>query len=80
MTVPLGVYGHMRESDAYEHDVVRDHLGEVPRYAGGRKWRPLLATLPFASWPVNSLDTAGPVAQFLADLRKLGLAALTWNN
>ncbi|MFF7580964.1 hypothetical protein ACFZBE_39335 [Streptomyces sp. NPDC008061] len=74
VTIPRGVYGHMREADAHLHKVVTDHLGEVPRYSGGKKWRPLLVTSPFASWPANSLDIAEPLAQFQRELDRLGLA------
>ncbi|MFJ3756469.1 hypothetical protein [Streptomyces sp. NPDC090080] len=73
VTIPRGLYGHMREADAHLYGVVTDHLGAVPRYDKGRKWQPLLTGLPFSNWAVNSLDTAEPLRRFQQDLRRLGL-------
>ncbi|MFE6554325.1 hypothetical protein ACFVHS_38950 [Streptomyces sp. NPDC057746] len=66
--------GHVSEKAAHRLGLLRDRLGEVPRYAAKAwsqpKW---LRDHPFGSYPVNSLDTTAVLADFDGKLRELGV-------
>ncbi|MFE3032383.1 hypothetical protein ACFXKY_12100 [Streptomyces canus] len=66
--------GHLPEKAAHRLGLLRDKLGEVPRYTA-RTWsRPAwLRNNPFGSYPVNALDTTAVLADF--DTRLLALNA-----
>ncbi|MER6290339.1 hypothetical protein [Streptomyces sviceus] len=66
--------GHLPEKAAHRLGLLRDKLGEVPRYTA-RTWsRPgWLRDNPFGSYPVNALDTTAVLADF--DTRLLALNA-----
>ncbi|MEU8588767.1 hypothetical protein AB0C59_17470 [Streptomyces sp. NPDC048664] len=66
--------GHLPEKAAHRLGLLRDGLGEVPRYTAKAwsqpKW---LRDNPFGSYPVNSLDTTKVLADFDRQLRDLGI-------
>ncbi|MCF3964712.1 hypothetical protein, partial [Streptomyces fuscigenes] len=65
--------GHVAEKAAHRVGLLRDGLGEVPRYTE-HEWR--LPTWwedsPFGAYPVNSVDAAGVVAEFTRKLESVG--------
>ncbi|MDH2393553.1 hypothetical protein QCN29_33270 [Streptomyces sp. HNM0663] len=66
--------GHLPEKAAHRLGLIRDRLGEVPRYTdrvwSQPKW---LRDNPFGSYPVNSLDTTKVLADFDRQLIALGI-------
>ncbi|MEU5045487.1 hypothetical protein AB0G40_31780, partial [Streptomyces griseorubiginosus] len=64
--------GHLPEKAAHRLGLLRDKLGEVPRYTA-RTWsRPgWLRDNPFGSYPVNALDTTAVLTDFDTQLLAL---------
>ncbi|MFE4816994.1 hypothetical protein ACFRFU_11275 [Streptomyces sp. NPDC056704] len=57
--------GHLPEKAAHRLGLLKDELGEVPRYTEHKWSRPgWLRENPFGSYPVNSLDTTAVLADF----------------
>ncbi|MFF0035889.1 hypothetical protein ACFYRG_06620 [Streptomyces mirabilis] len=66
--------GHLSEKTAHRVGLLRDRMGEVPRYAAKAWSQPRwLRDNPFGSYPVNSLDTTEVLADFDRELRGLGI-------
>lgn len=66
--------GHLPEKAAHRLGLLKDRMGEVPRYTA-RVWSQpkWLRDNPFGSYPVNSLDTTQVLADFDRQLRGLGI-------
>ncbi|WP_406178170.1 hypothetical protein [Streptomyces sp. NBC_00996] len=66
--------GHLPEKAAHRLGLIRDRLGEVPRYTA-RVWSQpkWLRDNPFGSYPVNTLDTTMVLADFDRQLLALGI-------
>jgi hypothetical protein len=66
--------GHLPEKAAHRLGLIRDGLGEVPRYTA-RVWSQpkWLRDNPFGSYPVNSLDVTKVLADFDRQLHDLGI-------
>ncbi|MFD3944797.1 hypothetical protein [Streptomyces sp. NPDC058579] len=66
--------GHLPEKAAHELRLIRDRMGEVPRYTS-RLWsQPAwFRAHPFGSYPVNNLDASEVLADFDRELRRLGV-------
>ncbi|MFD4577761.1 hypothetical protein ACFWNK_36505 [Streptomyces sp. NPDC058417] len=64
--------GHLPEKAAHRLGLIRDTLGEVPRYVE-KVWRKpdWLLAHPFGSYPVNTLDTSEVLGDFDRALRAL---------
>ncbi|MGI5255459.1 hypothetical protein [Actinacidiphila glaucinigra] len=75
MVVENGWWGQISEPEAYKSRVVANHFGDLPRYTR-EKWvpNPWAAESAGTSWPVNTLDTAEPLAEFERQLKRLGLS------
>ncbi|WP_028810022.1 hypothetical protein [Streptomyces sp. 351MFTsu5.1] len=64
--------GHLPEKAAHRLGLLRDKLGEVPRYTARRWSRPnWLRDNPFGSYPVNALDTTAVLTDFDTQLLAL---------
>lgn len=66
--------GHLPEKAAHRLGLLKDRMGQVPRYTA-RVWSQpkWLRDNPFGSYPVNSLDTTQVLADFDRQLRDLGI-------
>ncbi|MGW0300863.1 hypothetical protein ACWDYK_29775 [Streptomyces anthocyanicus] len=66
--------GHVTEKVAHRLGIIKDYLGDVPRYTA-QKWRQpqWLRENPFGAYPVNSLDTTEVLAEFEAKLLAEGV-------
>ncbi|MER7971979.1 lonely Cys domain-containing protein, partial [Streptomyces sp. NPDC096080] len=74
-TVKGGWLGHLPERVAHQLGLIDgDALGGGPRYTGRRWLQPRwFRTAPFATYPVNSLNTGPVVERFVERLDDLGL-------
>ncbi|MFC4034388.1 hypothetical protein ACFO3J_23335 [Streptomyces polygonati] len=66
--------GHLPEKAVHRLDLLKDGLGEVPRYTAHGWSRPRwLRENPFGAYPVNTLDATAVLARFDARLREQGV-------
>ncbi|SFY43040.1 EndoU domain-containing protein [Streptomyces atratus] len=70
LTFASNYLGHLSEKSAHQLGLIKDGLGGVPLYLDN-KWTqpPSLREHQIASYPVNSLDTTGVLAEFDQQLR-----------